>query len=143
VTSKPKSDAYKLDDQVGFLMRKANQRHLAIFGKLIPSLTPMQFATCSKLRELGAVSQNDLGRQTAMDAATIKGVIDRLVDQGLVERRRDPNDQRRRAVSLTEAGVRAYDALVDAAAAVTAQTLTPLSPTEQARFLALLRKLAP
>ena len=68
-----------LDDQVGFVLRQAQQRHTTIFAaEMIEGLTPTQWAALAKLREVGACSQNHLGRLTAMDAATIKGVIDRL-----------------------------------------------------------------
>ncbi len=133
---------YRLNDQVGFLMRQANQRHLAIFARGIPDLTPMQFAACAKLHELGAVSQNDLGRQTAMDAATMNGVIDRLVKKDLVETEADPDDQRRLIVRLTAAGSERYRTSIEAAHGITAETLAPLTARERARFLALLARLA-
>ena len=64
--------SYKLDDQVGFVLRQAQQRHAALFASLmIEGLTPTQWAALSKLAEIGATSQNRLGRLTAMDAATI------------------------------------------------------------------------
>ena len=69
--------AYLLDDQVGFILRKANQLHASIFSNLIPNdLTPTKFSALAKLYELGSLSQNELGRFIAMDAANIKGVID-------------------------------------------------------------------
>lgn len=134
---------YRLDDQVGFRMRQANQRHLAIFSRHIPDLTPMQFAALAKLSELKRISQNDLGRQTAMDAATMKGVIDRLAKKGLVAGRADPGDRRRRLLTLTPAGAAAYAAHAPAALAITAETLAPLTEPERRRFLKLLAKLAP
>jgi len=38
-------------------------------------LTPTRFAAMAKLLEHGSLSQNELGRMTAMDIATIKGVV--------------------------------------------------------------------
>lgn len=133
---------YSLDDQVGYLMRKANQRHLAIFSARIPNLTPTQFAALSRLNERGPLSQNDLGRQIAMDAATTKVMIDRLAKSGLVSRTADKRDRRRRVIALTEAGDAAYADSVSAAHAITAETLSPLSADEAAKFTALLAKLA-
>ena len=78
------SDPYVLERQVGFVMRRAVQRHIAIFSSLIPELTPTQFAALAKLCELGQASQNELGRLTSMDAATIKGVVDRLRARDLI-----------------------------------------------------------
>ena len=64
------SDSYVLESQVGFVMRRAVQRHIAIFSSLIPEMTPTQFAALAKLCELGQTSQNELGRLTSMDVAT-------------------------------------------------------------------------
>lgn len=132
---------YILDDQVGFLLRRVTQRHLAIFSDAIPDVTTTQFAALAKLCQLGPLSQNHLGRMTAMDAATIKGVVDRLRKQGLVETTGDPDDRRRLTVSLTAAGQAQFDKARDAALAISDATLAPLSDVEQATFLALLRKL--
>jgi hypothetical protein len=72
-----REEPYVLDEQVGFALRQAQQRHTTIFAaKMIEDLTPTQWAALAKLRELGDCSQNHLGRLTAMDAATIKGVVD-------------------------------------------------------------------
>lgn len=134
--------SYSLDKQAGYLMRKANQRHLAIFSAHIPDMTPRQFAALARLHERGPLSQNDLGRQIAMDAATTKVMIDRLADHGLVARSADPADRRRRVVALTAKGSQAFIASVPAAHAITAETLNPLSAEEAAQFTALLAKLS-
>lgn len=135
-------DAYRLDGQVGFLLRKANQRHLAIFAAGIGDLTPTQFAALAKLHECGPLSQIDLGRQTTMDAATIKGVIDRLRERGLVESRADSQDRRRLIVSLTEEGRSLFADRVASAAAITKETLAPLDEHERRILLDLLGRIA-
>ena len=79
-------ERYILDDQVGFLLRQAQQRHTTIFAaEMIESLTPTQWAALAKLREVGDCSQNHLGRLTAMDAATIKGLS--IASPGVASRR--------------------------------------------------------
>lgn len=132
---------YRLDDQVGFLMRRANQRHLGVFAHHIKDLTPTQFAALAKLCELGKISQNALGRATAMDAATIKGVVDRLRLKGLVDSAPDPDDLRRIHLKPTAVAWDMYDRLRPNAARITDKTLAPLTETEQTIFLLLLRKL--
>ncbi len=136
-----KKPPYRLDDQVGFLLRRALQRHLALFSRGIPDLTSMQFATLAKLEEAGALSQNALGRLTAMDAATIKGVVDRLGKRGLVKTENDKTDRRRTIVSLTDTGRALFAELEPAGRGVSVETLAPLSESEQAVFLHLVRKL--
>lgn len=140
-TKSNKSPPYRLDEQVGFLLRRASQRHLSIFGKGISGVTPMQFATMAKLQEAGALSQNALGRLVAMDAATIKGVVERLGRMGLIKTENDKTDRRRTIVSLTQKGRQRLAELLDHAAEISEETLAPLSDSEQAVFLHLLRKL--
>jgi len=134
---------YRLEDQVGFHLRRAGQRHAAIFAaRMVEGLTPTQWAALVKLAELGALSQNLLGRETAMDGATIKGVVDRLLKRGLLATAPDPGDGRRMVVSLSPAGRAAVAKGIPAATAITAETLKPLSPAEQRTFLSLLERLA-
>lgn len=140
-TPNPKTAPYRLDDQIGHLLRRASQRHLAIYAQTIPDLTPMQFATLAKLTEAGALSQNALGRLTAMDGATIKGVVDRLKNRGLVQTENDKTDRRRTIVSLTEKGSDLLRHLLVPAQKISDETIKPLSASEQAIFLHLLRKL--
>ncbi len=69
--------SYVLDEQAGFLMRVAMQRHTSIFtSRMVEGLTQTQFAALAKLYEVGPCSQNHLGRLIYLDAATIKGVVD-------------------------------------------------------------------
>jgi DNA-binding MarR family transcriptional regulator len=135
------AEGYRLDEQVGYLLRKANQRHLAIFAKAIPDLTPPQFAALARLAEVGQASQNQLGQSIAMDAATIKGVIDRLKARGLVDLSNHGSDRRRRVVSLTAAGRATVEALLPLGGAVSEDTLAPLNPREAATLLKLLARL--
>jgi len=134
---------YLLEDQVGHLLRRAHQRHTAIFQATIADqqLTPLQFAALMKLADVGEASQNHLGRLTAMDAATMQGVIKRLIARGLIARRPDPDDRRRLLLTLTDEG----RVLVDVATArghrISDETLEPLSPSERQTFLKLLRRL--
>jgi len=132
---------YTLDEQVGFLMRRANQRHLALFARDIPDLTPTQFAALARLCELSEVSQNALGRATAMDAATIKGVVDRLRRKGYVASKPDPDDKRRIHLTPTAEGLAVFQTLNTKGHKITRDTLAPLKPLEREQFLALLAKL--
>lgn len=139
----PKSEKadYVLARQAGFLLRRANQRHLAIFARALPDLTPRQFAALAELCALGEASQNALGRATAMDAATIKGVVDRLRVRGLVASEPDPEDSRRMRLVPTRDGQSLFAGLIPIAQEITEETLAPLSPEEQKQFLTLLSRL--
>ncbi|MBL4929182.1 MarR family winged helix-turn-helix transcriptional regulator [Fuscibacter oryzae] len=132
---------YALDDQVGYILRRVTQRHLTIFAEAIPEVTTTQFAVLARLSQRGPLSQNHLGRETSMDAATIKGVVDRLTKLGLTTTKPDPEDRRRLTVSLTDAGARLFYERAETGLRVSASTLAPLNTEEQASFLALLARL--
>lgn len=141
-STKSSKPSYVLDDQVGFILRQVWQRHAMIFAKEIGiNLTPTQWAALSKLTETGPCSQNQLGRLTAMDVATIKGVIDRLTARGLTETSSDPQDGRRLLVSLTRAGQAMAEKAAPNALAITKETLAPLDAKERETLIALLSKL--
>lgn len=132
---------YRLDDQIGYILRRVTQRHLSIFAAAIPEVTTTQFAVLARLAEIGPVSQNHLGRATAMDAATIKGVVDRLARLGLVATSADPADRRRLTVSLTQTGTELFSARAATALQISEDTVAPLTKDEARTLQALLLRL--
>lgn len=138
----PTGVRYVLDEQIGFVLRQVAQRHAAIFTAGIGEpITMTQWAVLAKLHEAGPLSQNLLGRQTVMDAATIKGVVDRLVERGLTETRLDPGDARRRVISLTTEGSALVDRCAPSALRITAETAAPLDAAELETLTGLLLRL--
>jgi DNA-binding MarR family transcriptional regulator len=143
LSSPPLLDVFPLENHVGFLLRKAHQRHAAIFLEEMADqgLTPMQFAALSKVAELGRATQNHLGRLVAMDPATIQGVVRRLTLRGLVVRTHDPMDRRTAVLAPTEEGLALIASVAERARRTHDSALSPLSNEEQAAFLTLLRKM--
>jgi MarR family transcriptional regulator, lower aerobic nicotinate degradation pathway regulator len=141
--AEPEEAGYALEAQVGHLLRRAHQRATAIFLAAMQEhqVTPTQWAALAKLRDEGSLSQNHLGRLTAMDPATIQGVARRLIARKLVCRQADLDDRRRAALRLTDAGERLVDGLYETAAGISRDTLEPLSEAERKMFLDLLRRL--
>lgn len=143
--AKPKAkgdtQGYVLDDQPGFLLRVALRRHTTVFtSKMIENLTPPQFSTLAKLREVGPCSQNHLGRLVHYDSATITGVINRLRKHGLIKSYEDPLDRRRHAVDLTDKGRRIADEAIIAISQISSETFAPLSAIERRTLVQLLNK---
>jgi DNA-binding MarR family transcriptional regulator len=133
--------AYRLEDQIGFKLRLANQKHLEVFARMMPDVTPTQFAVLAKLLEEDTISQNQLGRLVGMDAATTKGVVDRLRAKGFVRRTKSTSDMRRLEISLTPEGRTFAERAVQSAAEISAATAQNLSRRELERLLELLDKL--
>lgn len=77
-----------------------------------PSPVPLDL-TVQQLKVLNLVaadpgmSSQDLARQLAVSPPTASGLVDRLEEKGVLERRRDPDDRRLRRLYLTELGRRA------------------------------------
>lgn len=134
---------YVLEDQVGYLLRLASQRHSVIFQKhAVAGMTPTQFTTLIRVAEMGEVSQNHLGRLAAMDVATIKGVVDRLRAKDLITSRPDKVDKRRTVISLTENGNVLVSDLRSTGLLITRETLAPLTPKERVTLATLLGKIS-
>jgi DNA-binding MarR family transcriptional regulator len=135
--------AYVLEDQVGFLLRCAHQRASEVFNAVMGrfAVTPTQFAALAKLHDLDSVSQNQLGRHTRMDPATVSGVIGRLIGRGLVRQSADARDARLVLLRLTPAGRAAVLEMKAAAAEVSQRTLEPLEAGESEVLLKALARI--
>ena len=140
----PPLASYAVERQAGYLLRRAHQRHTAIFQDAMGplALTPTQFTALVKIVELGRVTQNHVGRLAAVDPATIQGVVRRLIGRGLVGADKDLTDRRTIVLTPTEAGRSLAASAVPIARQITTATLAPLNAQEQRQFLALLDKLA-
>ena len=134
---------YKLTDQVGHLLRKAYQRHIAIFQQKIddPQLTAAQFATLCAINDHGNCSMSEIIKVTSIDQATIRGVIDRLRQRRLISVFPDPDDRRKANISLTKEGQALVDKAIPRAAEITQLTFRDLNDAERVAMIYLLRKM--
>ena len=139
----PAQRPYRIEEQIGYLLRRAHQRASSIFQMNIgdPNITPTQYSSMVKLNEYTELSQNLLGRLVGMDKATMQGVVRRLKERGLVDSRPDPGDARRTLLSLTTEGQRTVGKLLLNGPAVSRETLKPLNGAEQRQLLELLSKI--
>ncbi|MGE7413634.1 MarR family winged helix-turn-helix transcriptional regulator [Methylobacterium tarhaniae] len=134
---------YRVEEQIGYLIRRAHQRASAIFETVMRdfSVTPVQFAVMTKLHDLGPTSQNQVGRLVGVDPATMFGVARRLTTRGLVRPTADETDARLVLLTLTAEGIAVIEAMKSRGAEVTARTLEPLSPEEAAELVRLIARL--
>jgi MarR family transcriptional regulator, lower aerobic nicotinate degradation pathway regulator len=134
---------YRLEEQVGFILRRVHQRATDIFNTVMASfdITPRQFAALAKLHDLGPTSQNQLGRLVAMDPATMVGVAGRLTRRGLVRQSPDPGDARLVLLELTGEGRQLVAAMKAQGLEVSRRTLAPLTAEEAETLLRLLGKM--
>lgn len=140
---KPAKNNFALEEQVGFHIRRAFQRNTMIFNDVMGrfDITPTQFAALAKIDDEGSISQNHLGRLTAMDPSTILGVVGRLARQGLVHLRSTPGDARLTMIELTLDGQKRVAEMKVLATEVAKRTLSPLKPADAKTLTDLLAKI--
>lgn len=136
-------EEYRVTDQVGHLLRKAVQRHTSIFQQNIgdDQLTAIQFVTLFTLRDRGRSSQAELVEATAIDQATIRGIINRLKARGLIKLTPDQLDRRKVISELTPEGEALLDSTIPSAKKISKLTMGRLNPAEQVAMLYLLEKM--
>jgi len=135
---------YDLAGHPAHVIRRAHQRATMRFQELMGrhGLTPTQLAALATVLRYGEVSQNQLGRMTAMDPSTISIVVRKLLKLGLVVGVASESDQRLSLIRMTPKGVRTTLPLLDESTEVGRRVLSPLSAAEQKVFLSLLRRVA-
>lgn len=140
-TGKP--DNYHFTEQVGHLLRKVYQRHVAIFQHNVgdSQLTAVQFITLCAVRDMGPSSLTELVQVTAVDQATIRGIIERLKARELITVSPDPIDRRKVVVGLTAAGATLLVETVPHAEKITELTFGTLNPAERIALIFLLNKM--
>ena len=135
---------YDFSQQVGHLLRRAYQRHVAIFQQGIPDsqLTAAQFVVLCAVQEQGSCSLNDVVRATAIDQGTARGVVDRLKGRELIDVSHDPADKRKVLIRATAAGEALVREMVPFAAGITEATFGDMNPAERLALLFLLQKMS-
>jgi len=103
-------------------------------------VTQTEYAAVVVLRQSGPLGPGRLAELVALDERNLVPVVAGLEGRGLVERRVDPGDARRRVVQLSGAGRALGDELERAAPRAQAKFLAGLSKGEQAALNALLQR---
>ena len=82
-----------------------------------------QFDVVSTLTEREGLTQQELAERLYVTKGNVSGLVDRLVEAGLVERRASPGDRRSHALHLTRAGRRLAERGIAVQADFVRQTL--------------------
>ena len=94
--------------RIGFLVHDVSRMRRTLFDQGVKDLgiTRAQWSALSALsrHEVEGTNQSDLARKLEVGKVTIGGLIDRLENSGIVERRPDKHDRRARRVFITQRG---------------------------------------
>ncbi|MCX7522786.1 MarR family winged helix-turn-helix transcriptional regulator [Microbacterium sp. STN6] len=94
------------DRHTGFLIRRAQQRHVAAWTRIVSTeISSVQYSILVALERRHDASQRELGDDVDLDRSTVADLVARMERRGLIERRRDPADRRRNTLTLTEHGL--------------------------------------
>ena len=125
---------------LGFLGEKSRRN---FFATLEPhGFEPREFGLMTVIMNRPGTTQQELAALARIDPSSMVAVLDGLEQRGMVERRVDPEDRRRRAVYLTKEGERKWKELQAEARRTGEAFLESLSPDERSELNRLLRKLA-
>lgn len=99
-------EALRLDNQLCFALYGAANRMTRLYRPMLDAmgLTYPQYLAMLVLWEKSPQTVGALGDALDLDSSTLTPLLKRLEAGGLVERRRDPEDERRVIVGLTEKG---------------------------------------
>ena len=122
--------------RVWFRFIRLSRRVTAAIGAELRALglSIPQFDVLSTLTEREGLTQQELAERLYVTKGNVSGLIDRLVEAGLVERRAIPGDRRSHALHLTEAGRDLAARGLAAQEAYVARTLGRIAPADLATF---------
>jgi MarR family transcriptional regulator, lower aerobic nicotinate degradation pathway regulator len=118
------------------LIRMASEKELDPLG-----LRPRHLIALTVMRENGGVTgQQELAAELGVDRTNLVGLLNELEGEGLILRRRAPQDRRRHIVELTPAGEQRLCAAETAIGAAEDEVLGALSDRQREQLFELLQQ---
>jgi MarR family transcriptional regulator, transcriptional regulator for hemolysin len=138
-------------DNIGFWLFYAQRCVAYAFGETLRAccerhgrpyiVTPSQWPVLALLYTNDELTVGTLSQRCAVDAPTITGIVTRLEQNGLLERRHDREDRRTVKVYLTAEGRTLVDLLLPVVEAHYANMVQGFSEEEQQRLMRILQQL--
>lgn len=121
------------EDCIIFLLAKAYQRAHGLFKKKLSAfeITPVQHLILEILQKGGTLSSSEITERAVMDGATLSGVLDRMVESGLITRGENRMDRRSNNISLTTKGEGLWEILSEQRKEINDEVTMSFSSEEQ------------
>ncbi|GAB4226765.1 MAG: MarR family transcriptional regulator [Methyloligellaceae bacterium] len=121
---------------LGFLVSDTARLQRTVFDRRVRALgvTRSLWMVLRRLARAPGASQSELAELLEVEKATAGRLIDRLEENGWVERRADPEDRRVNRIYMTEKGARVNDAIAPISRAMIDEAFGDLTPEERERF---------
>lgn len=135
---------FELAEAPAHLMRRCEQFFADLYAREpgARDLTISQFTVLSALEHNEEVSQTGLVEMTGIDRSTLAEMIRRMLERGLITKKRTEEDLRAYAVSITQAGRKALRSARAAAERAEKAMLETLPVAERPRFIKQLAAIA-
>lgn len=98
------------------------------------NVTPGGMFVMGILKRVGMLSMSDIGKHLSMPKPHVTVIVDKLIDEGYVERQNDPTDRRIINILLTEKGKEDFEAMKQAISENLKEKLSTLNEEEQLRL---------
>jgi DNA-binding MarR family transcriptional regulator len=143
----PPARVHEMDDLLyarpGFLLRRAHQISVSIFESACSELgiTPGQYAVLTVLRTDCTLDQSSVARAIGLDKVTVSLLLRGLETRGLVDRRVQPDNRRKRVLTLTAQGLALLQRSKAPAEDAYERLLAPFDAAQRDALLSLLQQL--
>ena len=129
--------------RAGFLVRRLHQIYVAIFLEECASahITPVQWGVMMLIAGAPKLGYIEIGEQLGIDRSNVANVVNRLVLRKLIREEINKTDRRKRSVSITTAGRTLIKRFEPHVLASHNKLLAPLSKSDKALFMDLLRQI--
>jgi MarR family transcriptional regulator, lower aerobic nicotinate degradation pathway regulator len=106
-------------------------------------LRKQHYAVLRSLADVGSAAQGPLADRVGIDRSDMVALVDELEAAGHVGRAPDPDDRRRKIVSITGSGAEVLDELGELVRAADDELLAPLTDEERRTLVELLTRILP
>lgn len=131
-------------EMAGHLIRRIHQMSVHVFSSTLQEagldLTPVQFAALDTIQAHPGLDQACIATRIACDRATVGGVIDRLMQKSLIERKISKRDRRAHEIRITSEGRRLHDLVLPIVETLQGDILSGLDTEECKQFYLLAKK---
>jgi DNA-binding MarR family transcriptional regulator len=133
----------ELEQCINFILTKAQQAvHQVFKAELVPyGVTPGQYGVLMCLWDENGQTVRHLADRLTLDGSTMTGLLDRMEQKGLIEKKPDPKDRRALQVLLTDKGNELRDCLPQAIDAANKKVLEEMDENQVQAFKELLYNL--
>lgn len=136
---------YPMAGEIGWLMNRLNQLRADRLRALLEPLG-LSARSAAMLRAVAnlpqPVAQFEVCRALVLDQASVAIIADALQKDGLIERTRDPQDRRRYAITLTDAGARLQRSCEEQSSLAEEELLDGMADGDVSTLRSLLTELA-